>query len=70
LKVKDETLQERIKARGELICENDFIVFAKRLAIYNRLADEKRKSWVVLCNDGNLANTAKLIVAHIHRKLI
>jgi thymidylate kinase len=66
LQVKDKTLKERIEARGELACENDFIVFRKRQAIYNRLAVEKKKRWVTLNNDGSFSDAVQTIITHIH----
>jgi len=71
LQVKDEMLKDRIEARGELTDKNDFIVFRRRMAIYSRIADKKRKRWVVLNNEGSFSDSVQTIVAKIqnyHKK--
>lgn len=65
LHVKNEVLEERIRARGEVVSENDFVVFERRLKVYNYLAEEKRKRWVVLNNEGSFSDSVNTIVATI-----
>lgn len=65
LQVKDEILKERIKARGEQVCINDFSIFKKRQAIYNRLAFDNRKRWIALNNDGDFSDAMQVIRSYI-----
>lgn len=69
LQVRDEMLKDRIEARGELTDKNDFIVFRKRMAIYSRIANKKRKRWIILNNEGSFSESVHTIVANIQRHL-
>lgn len=69
LRVSDEELRKRIKARGEQATTNDFAVFRNRQTIYDRLAAENQHRWFEVINDGNPQDTMEIILGEIIRRL-
>ncbi len=69
LRVSDEELKKRIKARGEQATESDFAVFRKRQAIYDRLAAENQHRWLQVVNNDKPRAAVQAISEEVVRRI-